>query len=397
MKNENSSNKPIGLLYDSVNNNTGDKAIGVALSDYLGLRKISHQIVDPFSFSVDEFEFLIVGGGLLLRDEGDDFYDCFRLKGNHALMAMGTFVSKNIDYLNEYKKVSVRSEADKNRLLEIDPELQVEVVPCITLTMKKPEVLPVDVKNTIGIHFVADTLQNCTDFEKIINSLPGKKAVLPFTFYNHDSNLMKKANLVGDYIYLDEYDPKTIFGLIGEMSAVVVSSLHATIFAYANGIPFLTYYQDKVQEFLDDRNLGHLSFRNSEELKEKLHFLEYSGEGIPFEESLKNDVKKIDKFFDELLSDIPENKDYSKSSYELEELSTEAQLKRSKLDSSLLQVVVAHRDDLIGNLIQRNVISQIDIENIKTELELRDRTLSAKLMRLERRLKNFISKRLLRR
>ncbi len=384
--------KPIGLLYDSVNNNTGDIAIGIALSDYLKKKRIPHKIVDPFSFSPDDYEFLIIGGGFLLRDEGDSFYDRFRVPGRHVLMSMGTATSENLSYLEDYRKVTVRSSADKTRLLANTSGLEVEIVPCITLTLQKANVLPADTNGMIGIHFVADTLTSCDGFDDILNSLPQTKAVLPFTFYNKDSDLMRRTNLVGDYIFLDEYDPRTIFGLIGNMSAVIVSSLHATIFAYANGIPFLTMHQEKVQEFLDDRDLGHLSFKNSEELKEKLHFLTEDIGTNPFKQSFDNDLATIEKCFDDLLSNITgkEIKDFSSSKDQ--EITASSQLDRSKLQTSLLQTVVSHRDALIGELHQRVTTKQRKIIELESELAIRDLTYSAKLMKFERRIRRFLKR-----
>lgn len=65
--------KPIGVLYDSVSNNTGDIAIGIALQQYLDEKKIRYEIVPPFDYNSADYSYLIIGGGQLIRSTGDPF------------------------------------------------------------------------------------------------------------------------------------------------------------------------------------------------------------------------------------------------------------------------------------------------------------------------------------
>jgi hypothetical protein len=351
-----STHKPIGLLYDAISHNAGDIAIGIAVSQVLTEMRVKHEVVDPFNYEPNDYEFLVVGGGFLLRDPGDYYYDNFRPEGRHFLNAMGGSTSQSLSYLKNYRSVTVRSEADKSRLLSGEPALGVEVLPDTTILMEPNNRKQELARNKVGLQFVADTLNDCPGFEDVVNEIQHPKVTFPFTFYNHDLSLMSKANLVGDYTYLEEYDPQTQMGFIGGMKYAIVSSLHATIFAYTQNTPFLTFYQSKVHDFLVDRGLEGLIFHDAKELGEKIKMIESNPPD--FQKLVEIDKSKIRKHFEKIFSDYKASASQTilinkKPLVRHEELSETMQATKHNL--ILLSNVIAHRDKLIQTLIQRSV------------------------------------------
>src|SRR5215216_3056672 len=96
----------IGLLWDSVSNNTGDQAIGLVLQKFFEERAFDFEVLNPFSYEPDQYSAIVVGGGELIRELGDPFYDCFRVRGNHILNSVGTYKPDHLDYLNDYALVT---------------------------------------------------------------------------------------------------------------------------------------------------------------------------------------------------------------------------------------------------------------------------------------------------
>lgn len=259
----------IGLLWDSVSNNMGDKAIGLLLQRALSAHGIPHDVVDPFTSQVPEdIVMLIIGGGELIRPAGDPFYDAFRVRGRHILNTVGVLEHARPDFLDQYRLVTVRSEADRKRLG------QGEIVPCLTLLYD--EYLParpaLDIpKGAIGINlnmsFGAEEAMALVHWLR--ETKLGPIVFLPITHYNGDHYLMQVlAGQVPGATFLEPMTPDETFAAIGKLSALVSSSLHATLFAYTQGVPVIGFHHPpKIGAFLRDRGLKRWIFRTTADLR----------------------------------------------------------------------------------------------------------------------------------
>jgi hypothetical protein len=377
--------KPIGLLYDSVSPNTGDQAIGIALRDYLVSQCVPVEIVDPYDFDPDDYEFLLIGGGLLLRDPGDPYYDKFRVPGRHALNAMGTSTSRDLDHLRDYRKVSVRSESDKARILAALPDATVHVVPDSTMLLEPVELDGIDIPDgSVGIHVVADTLINCDGLQGLLDGIPEHKVVIPFTHYNYDLRLMALMNVQGDYQFLEELAPRELFTAIGRMKYVIVSSLHATIFAYAQNVPFLTFYQDKVHDYLVDRGLEHLIFRNTEELAQKMHLV--TDERPDFSQLIARDAAALKAHLEELVGTHRSAGEAARPRDAQPAPAGDAPYTKESLLLDLHKHVLGQRDRLVHELIVRGDRLRRELANSedhRREAEGRLREVERRLQQIE--------------
>ena len=79
----------VGLLLDSLSQNTGDQAILEVMTGFLAREQKQFAILSPLGFDANAYQPIIIGGGHLLRDRGDWFYDAFRVPGKHVLNAAG--------------------------------------------------------------------------------------------------------------------------------------------------------------------------------------------------------------------------------------------------------------------------------------------------------------------
>lgn len=279
----------VGLLFDSLSANTGDKAIGIVLEEYCQSRGYKYEVIDPFRCDPSRYSTIIVGGGFLIREPGDDYYDFFRIEGRHVLNAMGIAAKTDLEYLNDYAYVSVRSSYEKS-VLE-GRVSDVKITPCVTTMMKgfdgkipMPDISP----RTIGIHLVADTLANCPDIIDEIYKLPQDKVFIPFTHYNKDRSVMSTLPSIEKHLLLDELTPKQLFTVIGKMEFVITSSLHASIFAYLQNVPFLTFYQQKTYDYFKDRALEDHVFTSTEDFVVKLEKVILERK-VDFGEQIKKD------------------------------------------------------------------------------------------------------------
>lgn len=270
---------PVGLLFDSISRNTGDRAIGIALHQTmadLGLDSFDAPVRPRRTRPV---EGLMVGGGELIRPTGDAFYDAFRPRGRHILNGVGVWPgSDDLLYLNDYSYVSVRTRADAEVLAGAGVR-GVEVIPCLTTMLRSEGWLSDDVRSTlppddgrplIGIHLVPHTMTLCPGVVDVVNSLEGRKLLIPFTHYNHDRSFMGALG-VRDAVLLDEMSPLELHAVIGELDLLVASSLHASIFAYSQGVPFVSAQQPKVLDYFTDRGLEALVFGDERQLDRALN------------------------------------------------------------------------------------------------------------------------------
>ena len=81
--------KPVGLLWDSISNNSGDIAIGMVMKRVCEQRGIPYAVVDPFNYNPRDYATFIIGGGQLLRNRQDIFYRGFYVPGPHILNSVG--------------------------------------------------------------------------------------------------------------------------------------------------------------------------------------------------------------------------------------------------------------------------------------------------------------------
>jgi hypothetical protein len=245
------------LLFDSISPNTGDIAIGIAAQQVFASFGIGSRIVDPFEAHMPRP--LVVGGGELIRASGDPFYDAFRQPGRNILNAAGVLPSADgLDYLKDYAFVSARSEREVELLRRWVPEA--EVVPCTTtlLTADRYDIPGAEPDEPlVGIHMVPHALRLIEDLIPIIDSIPHRKVFIPFTHYNGDASFMKSLPFdKSSSIVLDRLTPLQLYSVIGQMKYVAVTSLHASIFAYSQNVPFISVHQEKVENYFADRGLS---------------------------------------------------------------------------------------------------------------------------------------------
>lgn len=285
------------LLYDSVSPNTGDIAMGVAAGQLFAERGLGANIVDPFGAPFPRP--LVVGGGELIRQAGDAFYDSFRPRGRHILNSAGVWTSADsLDYLNEYAFVSARSARELEVLQAVVPEAT--LLPCATtmITSQHHEIEGVDPEEVVvGIHLVPHSLRLIEDLVPIIDSIPHKKVFIPFTHYNGDASFMRNLPFNKENsVTLDHLTPLQLHSVISQMSYVVVSSLHASIFAYSQNVPFASIHQKKAEYYFQDRNLAGNLVRSDRELIAVIDRL--NTESFDFTELVARDKKEISLAFD---------------------------------------------------------------------------------------------------
>lgn len=254
----------VGLLFDSVSENTGDIAIGIAGAQEFARHGIDDVVhIDPFSSDLSDVDMVVVGGGELIRPLGDPFYDAFRLRGGSVLNAAGVWdTAEQLDFLKDYDFVSARNTTEAAVLSRFVDD--VKVLPCATTTLEAPHyeipgALPGE--KLIGIHVVPHTLTLCPEIVDQINALEGRKVFIPFTHYNYDASFMSALPFEReDAITLPQLSPLELHSVLGQMDFVVVSSLHASIFAYSQNVPFATVHQPKVLNYFKDRGLERFVF-----------------------------------------------------------------------------------------------------------------------------------------
>ncbi|WP_324650844.1 polysaccharide pyruvyl transferase family protein [Georgenia sp. H159] len=261
-------------LYDSISPNTGDWAIGIAVAQELARHGVARpEVLSPFEPVDAHDQLVVVGGGDLIRPAGDPFYDRFRVQGPAVLNAAGVWPDADeLDYLKEYRLVSARTSAEVEHLRSVVPDA--ELLPDATITLESEHVeidgLPRD-EPVVGIHVVPHALQLCPELVEAVDAIDHPKVFIPFTHYNYDDSFM--AALPFDRsraIDLPRLSPLELHSVIGQLSYVVVSSLHATFFAYAQGVPFVTADQRKVRDFLADRGLTDWLFSDDHSLRDAL-------------------------------------------------------------------------------------------------------------------------------
>lgn len=367
----------VGLLYDSISDNIGDKAIGISLQQFCESNSFEWEVVNPFNYQTDRYSTLIIGGGAIVRNKGDFYYDNFRITGEHILNTVGIDASNNLDYLKNYVYVSVRSKNDQKKLTKYD--VKSHVVPCTTLALKKPPQKTQN-QNCAGIHLAATTLLTCPGIEQVIQGMQQPKKYISFTRYNKDKSLMQKVFNPKQKDIIDHPEPEQMLAEISGLKSLITSSLHATIFAYISGVPFLSFDQPKVRDFLTERGLSHLVFSSAQELKEKLKMLDYWD--VDLKSRYENDITVLEKHFEHLRSIII-NQGNGASKLNTGSAKKSITAAQEKIEKKQLNDVIEERDLLIASknhtinieaqkatrLAQRNKINEKNLTRITKELD----------------------------
>ena len=267
----------VSIAYDNFSRNTGDMAVGLSLKKILTDLHIDHNELF-FNRHDHRAETIMIGGGLLLREHPEPVYDRFKIRGPHILNAMGILdFPKDLQYLDEYKYVTVRNSFDKEKLSYL--QNPVHVVPDTTMILEDiPDFdLTLD-KKCIGIHLLPIPL---TPPEKQALISWANKCIddgfaiyfLPVTLYANDYTPMYELSLhIPQSAVLPVMNPLQIFTTIGKMDYFISSSLHGGIFALKHNIPFLLFdietltKDKKMKTFMKDRGLEKYLFSSVKEM-----------------------------------------------------------------------------------------------------------------------------------
>lgn len=343
----------VGVLYDSLSNNIGDIAMIDAARDGLSPHGITDVVpVKLLSAEPQVFDAVIVGGGELIRPVGDAFYDRFRYEHGFMLHAVGVWENANdLGYLSEYAMVSARTETETGYLRS--QGVRAFTTPCPTTILNADHVdlpeAPSGRRN--AIHLVPTALSSVPHLVETVNDIPGDHVLLPFTRYNGDRDFMRALPLKGNETVLgNDLSAREMRSVIEQSDFVVASSLHVTLFALAYGIPFVSYRQPKVLNYLKDRGLEHLTFDDDESLTAALERAAESRSRI--EEVREQDIAACRETFASLARALHE---YDGKPVEFPP--TSADPVREECDLILAQTtLVRHdRDRLIHALFQRNI------------------------------------------
>lgn len=300
----------VGFLWDSLSDNTGDQAIGLTLlrlARRAGLeRLVPVTIGEPLA---ERYAMLVIGGGELLHPSGHGFYDVFRVPGEHVLNTVGVVGEAEAAYLGDYRLLAVRSQADRAALRGLDRS--VEVAPCLTVLFDEvveAAPVPADASGRVLIHLHAGVFQpgSAVLLARSLRTLGADVGFLPFTPYNRDGELQSAFAAAAGLPAPPRLDgADQAFQLIRRSAAVVTASLHATIFAYVAGVPFLAVAATaKIGRFLAERGLGHRLLRSLDGLHEKRSLLDPAS--VDWQSSLAVDRQRARATADRILAHVDE-------------------------------------------------------------------------------------------
>ena len=261
--------KKVGILYDNISGNTGDSAIGISVRKILGDLRVQFEELVPGRFNPQDYQAIIIGGGYLLRHSPDFFYDKFKVPGPHILNSCGILSNPaDLEYLNDYLYISVRSQGDKRKIPYLTNE--VKVVPCTTMLLNDLANVGIKIcQPSIGINLGPGLIDDPISLIRYLSKLPFHIYLLPITHYNYDfKHLAKLHRQVKNSKLLPVLKPEEIFTIIGKFDYFISASLHGAIFSYVHGVPFtLAETQDKMTFFMEERGIEEYLFKDFNGLK----------------------------------------------------------------------------------------------------------------------------------
>lgn len=347
----------VGILYDNISGNPGDVAIGLSVKKILRELKVEFEELVPGRFNPKNYDTILVGGGHLLRENLDFFYDKFKIPGNHILNTVGIHGKpSDLHYLNDYRYVSVRSEGDKAKINYLKKE--VKVVPDTSMLLEDLTDLNLQIKGpSLGIHLTPSfiPIEYEDKFSDWVSSLGLNVYLLPITHYNQDFVYLRKiGSQIKDAVTLPILNAQEIFTVIGRFDYFISCSLHGAIFSYIHNKPFIGYNFEKIKFFMEDRNLGKFSFSNFDEMKATLE--EIVANRPDYSNQISNDKKILAthiKELGEILSVSTEKKSTLKSVK-----NTDDMLFQSTSQINFLQSEIANLDLTYKQL--KNEINEIE-------------------------------------
>ena len=284
--------KKVGILYDNISGNVGDQAIGISVREMLAEMGVDYEELVPGRFNPGDYRTIIIGGGYLLQPSPNFFYDKFRVPGKHILNCCGIVGSPDdLQYLNDYLYVTVRSNGDKQKLSCLSRE--VTVVPCTAMLLKDLPRFDLKIqKPSIGVHLWEGVVDE-EAFVEYLSKQPFHIYFLPITHYNRDFTYLERlSQKVKNSTLLPILKPEEIYTVIGNFEYFICTSLHGAIFAYVHNVPFVLYdSQDKQRFFMEDRKLDSYLFRSFDELKAR--FEELQNSKPDYSTALANDFKVL--------------------------------------------------------------------------------------------------------
>lgn len=342
-------------MYDNISGNTGDAAIGISLKKMMKELKVDFEEVLLNDISSLKYDTVIIGGGHLIRENSDFFYDKFKLRGTNILNAVGVVGNpKDLYYLRDYKYVTFRSTGDMKKAEYTGKESS--IVPCTTMLLEDLKGnLPIEIKKpSIGIHLIPNLFLG--QDEKILiewlSKLPYNIYFIPITHYNYDYNYMYRlSKMIPGSTILPIMKPLEVFTIMGKFNYVITCSLHGSIFSYIHNVPFILMDQEKSRFFLEDRNLQASLFGN---LKEMINLAEAMlNKPLDYSELISKDKKTLDNHMKTIKEFMPGNG--------VRLINKNCEITQLNMQNSILQ-------NNINKLISESEQYKIDLENVNNEL-----------------------------
>jgi len=286
--------KKVGILYDNISGNIGDVAIGLSVKKILRQLNVNFDELVPGRFNPNDYDVIIIGGGYLLRQSPDFFYDKFKISGKHILNAVGILGNPDdLRYLNNYRYITVRSKGDKEKLNYLNKD--VKVVPDSTIILDDLKNFDLKIKEpSIGIHIIPPFLteKEEEEFTTWISSLGYNIYFLPITHYNHDFVYLEKlAKKINGSTILPILNAEEIFTIIGKFDYFISCSLHGAIFSYAHNVPFVAANLEKIRFFMEDHDLEKHLFSDFDSVKRTLQYI--MNNKIDYSQSLESDKQAL--------------------------------------------------------------------------------------------------------
>lgn len=309
---KNITSSKVGILFDSYYKNTGDSAMGIVMKDILESNGIKYVKINPFDENKKSFDLIITGGGQIIRNPGNFYYDNFRVWGTHILNAVEVTNFDDLRFLEEYKYVTVRTSESAKKLNNIG--IKAVCVPDICIAMKNKGTGIKIPENSIGVHLMPlvgqDNFRQHVSFVKTMIK-QSKVVLIPVTHYAKDYAYLKRIHkLLPETILLEEHNPQIIFDTIGSLKMLVSMSLHAAIFAYTQRVNFIVWDEPlnrKMYEFFKDRKLEKRLFTNTSSMMTKAKYF-IAHNGIGYDDQLKKDKVQLKKHFDKIIDLIKKTK-----------------------------------------------------------------------------------------